>query len=301
MEKPSNIIEINSATSFRLNDNTMQMIKAVFSSIKGLYSPEMQKTIQYIAHIGKNVIDKISSAISFIQSIDFERIQQAVNILREGLSYAEDYESLIDNCMDIVYNYYNWCPSIVYTFLNDMQAKSFFELIDIIDSCRLGSDNSKNKIDKIVFKYYSNSKIEVIKRICRHSSNLSVCYKKLIIEALTAYQNKNYGSTVIILSMLLQGIISNKASNRMYQQDDKIKKCVKDLVAENKRSEAFTEFFNNCIYKPCSNCDDVNVDVLSRHAVAHGWMQNYPSKKAALNAILFTEFLLNLQPINKEN
>ena len=36
-------------------------------------------------------------------------------------------------------------------------------------------------------------------------------------------------------------------------------------------------------------------DVPGRHGIAHCWYNKYPTKKAALNAILFTDFLLNLQ------
>ncbi len=37
--------------------------------------------------------------------------------------------------------------------------------------------------------------------------------------------------------------------------------------------------------------------VKDRHGVAHGWYSHYPNKKAALNAILFTGFILNLEPL----
>lgn len=40
-------------------------------------------------------------------------------------------------------------------------------------------------------------------------------------------------------------------------------------------------------------------DVPGRHGIAHCWYDTYPNRKMALNAIIFTDFLLELKPIEK--
>ena len=51
------------------------------------------------------------------------------------------------------------------------------------------------------------------------------------------------------------------------------------------------------IYYNCSSPEEVKQDVPGRHAIAHGWYRTYPTRKTALNAILFTDFLIDLKPI----
>ena len=46
--------------------------------------------------------------------------------------------------------------------------------------------------------------------------------------------------------------------------------------------------------------EDVVDGVPNRHGVAHSWYPKYPSQKAALNAILLTDFVINLKPKKKE-
>ena len=43
--------------------------------------------------------------------------------------------------------------------------------------------------------------------------------------------------------------------------------------------------------------DDIKDDVPGRHPVAHSWYNSYPSKKMALNAILFTDCLINISEL----
>ena len=53
---------------------------------------------------------------------------------------------------------------------------------------------------------------------------------------------------------------------------------------------------NDLVFYKCYSMDEVIPDVPGRHSIAHGWFDKYPSRKAALNAILFTDFLIGLQP-----
>ena len=49
----------------------------------------------------------------------------------------------------------------------------------------------------------------------------------------------------------------------------------------------------------CDTSADYIPDVPGRNAIAHGWFPEYTSKKAALNAILFTDFLLHLDKLEE--
>ena len=44
--------------------------------------------------------------------------------------------------------------------------------------------------------------------------------------------------------------------------------------------------------------DDVIDGVPNRHGVSHSWYRSYPSKKASLNAIMLTDYILRLEPLD---
>lgn len=73
----------------------------------------------------------------------------------------------------------------------------------------------------------------------------------------------------------------------------------KDLVDENGYDEVFSDFFNNLIFGQCYSVNDVVDGIPNRNGVAHSWYIKYPSQKAALNAILLTDFVLSLKPKNE--
>ena len=60
----------------------------------------------------------------------------------------------------------------------------------------------------------------------------------------------------------------------------------------------FSDDNNNMIIGTCYSIDDIVEGVPNRHGVAHSWYNKYPNQKAALNAILLTDFLINLKPKN---
>ena len=61
----------------------------------------------------------------------------------------------------------------------------------------------------------------------------------------------------------------------------------------------FSDYFNNFIVSNCNAVDDVVEGVPNRHGVAHSWYKKYPNKKATLNAVLLTDFIINLKPIEQ--
>ena len=59
-------------------------------------------------------------------------------------------------------------------------------------------------------------------------------------------------------------------------------------------------FFDEYIMYNCESVEEVKEDVPGRNSSAHSWYNKYPSRKAALNAILFTDFLLDIEPLEHE-
>lgn len=94
------------------------------------------------------------------------------------------------------------------------------------------------------------------------------------------------------LATMWEGIIKSKVG----KNEKKFKEKCKDLVDENGYDEVFSDFFNNLIFGQCYSVNDVVDGIPNRNGVAHSWYIKYPSQKAALNAILLTDFVLSLKP-----
>ena len=77
----------------------------------------------------------------------------------------------------------------------------------------------------------------------------------------------------------------------------KTRENLRTLIEKNKFDEIFSSFCNEFIFYDCNAVKEVKPDVPGRHGIAHCWYNTYPSRKMALNAILFTDFLLELKPL----
>ena len=75
------------------------------------------------------------------------------------------------------------------------------------------------------------------------------------------------------------------------------KKELEDLIEANDYDKIFSDYFNTFIVSQCNKVDDVVDGVPNRHGVSHSWYHSYPSKKASLNAILLTDFIIGLEPL----
>ena len=102
----------------------------------------------------------------------------------------------------------------------------------------------------------------------------------------------------------LSGVVSNyftgsyKEMVSFFVRDRKIsKKELEDLIEANDYDKIFSDYFNTFIVSQCNKVDDVVDGVPNRHGVSHSWYHSYPSKKASLNAILLTDFIIGLEPL----
>ena len=87
------------------------------------------------------------------------------------------------------------------------------------------------------------------------------------------------------------------------RKTEDFKNDIKNLVIDNGYEEVFGDFYNNLIIRACYSVDDVKEGIPNRHGVAHSWYKKYPNKKASLNAILLTDFIIGLTPkeLSEEN
>ncbi len=170
------------------------------------------------------------------------------------------------------------------------------DILDIIDATRKSKSRIK-QIDKAVFAYYTKKEIEEIRKSWRELG-LPAFRVKILNQAVRAYHRKEYALTVSTLVSMWEGIIAQKS----YIQDDyrtssKTRQNLTKLIEANEFDAIFSSYCEEFIFYNCTKPEDVKPDVPGRHEIAHSWYDKYPNKKMALNAILFTDFLLKLDPL----
>ena len=122
---------------------------------------------------------------------------------------------------------------------------------------------------------------------------------RILVQAVQAYHRREYALTVSALSTLWEGIIQEKVNDNSYRVSRKTRENLAKLIEENEFDKIFSSFCEEFIFYDCRKAEEVKQDVPGRHCIAHCWYNTYPNRKMALNAILFTDFLLRLKPLEK--
>ena len=120
-------------------------------------------------------------------------------------------------------------------------------------------------------------------------------------QAVQAYHRKEYAITVTVLSTMWEGLIYDKAKDTRGKKGKLTKENFSKLISNDDYNQIFADFFDEYIMYDCRSEAEVKVDVPGRNSSAHSFYNKYPSRKAALNAILFTDFLVKLKSLNIEN
>lgn len=193
-------------------------------------------------------------------------------------------------CVKALYDA-GWCPFIY----DDSPYSAVIGLNEILIHTKPDTKSRRQKIDRLVFDYFDDGYIKWLKQNWKDDS-ASVRLKRTLRHVLEAYMKKDYGIPVVVLSTLWEGLIKDIDELQDKPGSKKLKESVHNLVTKNEYPEALAEFYDNLVMYRCEKQGDVKDDAPGRHFVAHGlWYKNYPTKKAALNAILFTEFLFELK------
>lgn len=159
------------------------------------------------------------------------------------------------------------------------------------------SDARTEKIDAQIFAYYDNELIEDFKDEWQ-LLDLPPYMERILKESINAYLREEYALTISALVTLWEGIIQEKMNDDKYRVSKRTRQNLTQLIKENEYDDVFSSFCEEFIFYDCFKPDDVKDDVPGRHGIAHGWYNTYPNKKVALNAILFTDFLLRLTPLD---
>ena len=268
------------------------------TSVYQIASSMSQALSNSIAASMQGVLDNFSSAlitaiespfVKWLNSVDFSPLTRIWENWNFDPSLSERYDELNEIHLRAMYDA-KWFPYA--GWIADIEL--FAEVNDILSTSRGMSKRCEKRIDKAILSYYTKAEIKRIKKQWK-ASDLEPHIKKALGQTLEAYLRKEYALVIPFLATMWEGIIKSKTE----ENTKKPKEDFKKLVDENGYDEVFSDFYNNMIIGTCYSIDDVVEGVPNRHGVAHSWYLKYPSQKAALNAILLTDFVINLKPKKK--
>ena len=245
-----------------------------------IQNPVMQEIQAINTNLGK-----------WLNTIDFSPLTSILeNIQNIGFDY--DYEEVNEVFLKAMFDA-RWFPYA--GWIADFRIVD--AMLEILDTTR-ASKNRVKRIDKLIFSYYDKEEINNIKRGWRQMS-LPSYMTRILIQSVQAYHRREYALTVSALSTLWEGIVQEKVNDTSYRISRKTRDNLTKLIEENEFDKIFSSFCEEFIFYNCTKPEDVKPDVPGRHGIAHCWYDTYPNRKMALNAILFTDFLLGLKPLEK--
>lgn len=257
------------------------------------YKPLMSDTLtNLVSSYQFDLVDKIQIPIrNYLETIDFSPLYSIFKAFK-GFDVTKYRDKLNKIAIAETYDA-RWFPHAL--CLDDQEMVA--EFWSILDSTRK-SKNRIKKIDQLVFSRYDKNRIEETKKAWRQK-NIPEHKMRMMHQAVQAYHRKEYALTVVILSTLWEGIIYDKTNDFRGKSGKRTKEDFKRLILQTDYDALFVSFFDEYIMYDCRSVAEVKEDVPGRNSSAHSWYSKYPSRKAGLNAILFTDFLINLEPLEE--
>lgn len=271
---------------FTMND-TLNRFSSSVAQIVNSYSTPFNNMLTSItsgmfAFLDRIAYSPLAQLVEKLSQFDFERFQKNL----DRIYFEALYEA-------------KWFPHAVCT----KNIELFESINDVLDSTRSGSNNRIKKLDKVIFSFYNKKTLNELKKLWKEK-DLPNHIKKILGQAIQAYQRKEYALTVSALATLWEGFIDEKTSVQVgYRKGKRIQDELNKLLTENGCNSVAQMFCEEYIFYDCNKPSEVKPDVPGRHCIAHSWYDGYPSRKTALNAIIFTDFLLELDNVveNIEN
>ena len=280
--------------SYQQIASNLSLITANIASAMNAMQPTLtaiHETVTKMVAAYAETIQNISSPIlSILESFDTSYVSQSLREIAQTISAYYDSNRLKKVLLTVMaeskwFPYAGWIADV----------HTLYEISNIVASSRGASARRTKRIDKVVLNYYTNGKIREIKSNWWHT-DLPFCIRKILGQALEAHLRGEYALSITCLATMWEGLILDKIHVLGRQNMKKTKKDFADLIDENNFAPIFSEFYNDYIVSNCNSAEEVIEGIPNRNGISHSKYKKYPNKKASLNAILLTDFIINLQP-----
>lgn len=270
-----------------------QLIPDITSAIREMSNSMLENISVSIQSVADSLTEAMENALSpfveWLNSFDFSPLRQIFEDLSLDLEPYKKYAELNKAYLQAMYDC-DWFPYA--GWIADISL--FQQINEILATSRGKSKRRTTRIDKAILSYYTTKEIRAIKHSWR-TAELEPHIKKMLGHAVEAHIRGEYALTISCLATMWDGLLRSKMPAKK-RKSDELKNDIKELVADNGFEEILGDFYNNLIIHTCYSVNDVKDGIPNRHEVAHSWYKKYPNKKASLNAILLTDFIIGLSP-----
>ena len=271
-----------------------ERIKSNYDWISSLTASMKALSDSYTNAIASIAQSPVFQWLSDLEALSVRSILEDLHISDNGL--YERYEALEETYYSTLMEC-KWFPYAAWA----ADLNLFAEVSDIMATSRGASKRREQRIDRVILAYYDKTEIRYIKRSWKET-DLDSHIKRILGQAIEAHLRGEYALTISSLATVWEGLIYIKAHNatmqeRHRQNMNKTKQELAELTQSNDYNRIFSDYFDRFIVSQCNAVDDVIDGVPNRHGASHSWYHKYPNKKASLNAILLTDFIIKLEPI----
>lgn len=266
---------------------TTELLEAVGNTLTSSIAVLMQNII---SNFSSELLEAIQSPfLDWIKSFDFSPWTRIFENLQ--LPDLEEHKDELDEIYLRAMYDADWFPYVA-RFAN---LDLYLEINEILGSSRGMSNRCKSRIDRAVLAYYTPKEIREIKRSWR-GSDLKPHIRKILCQALDAHLRGEFALTITCLATMWEGLIRYRTNVDGRQSSKKTNADFKLLISKNDIEPIFSDYYEKLIVSQVNSDDDAKDGVPNRNGISHSKYKNYPNKKASLNAILLTDFIISLSP-----
>lgn len=273
----------------RINSGMEKTIQLLNSNVSRLFADSLKSVAK---NFGAALSQGISSpALEWIRSIDVTPMRTILETLRLDEDIVKRYREFNDAYLLAMYEC-KWFPYA--GWVADFSLTS--EVFNILSTSRGVSARREKRMDKAILSYYTPQEVKDIKRSWKNS-DLEPYIKKMLGQAIDAHLRGEFILTIACLSTLWEGLIHRRLGITGRYGQKKTKEDFAKLIEENNFKPIFADFYDNLIVSQCDTPEDMIDGVPNRNGVSHSKHKKYPNRKASLNAILLTDFIIRLEPM----
>lgn len=209
------------------------------------------------------------------------------NILKE--IYLPNFPKSINDFYSTLLYKTGWFPSP--RLLNE---SDIYEPLRVIQVTSRGESKRREKrVDKVIIEYFTKQEIEKIQKEW-NKLNIENYKKRAMRESINAYLRGEYILTISTLVPMGEDFIKEDKREIKQKRHKKVKDEFRGKVESLKMHPLIADYFENYMMSTCYTVEDRIEGIPNRHGVAHFKYKSYPTKKEALNSILFTDTLIDL-------
>ena len=275
-------------SNFQINSGLLETVTQLNNKLTSLLSNQISA---FVNNMSSAIMTAVQSPMmQWLQSFDFTSVWDILKDIDPLIDYSDRYKELNQAYLSAMHEC-KWFPYA--GWISDISL--FSTISEIITTSRGASKRREKRIDTAILSYYTKAELKNIKRQWKNTE-LEPHIKKILGQAIEAHIRGEYVLTTTCLATMWEGLIHKKLNVTGRLGSKKTKEEFKGLIDYNDFEPIFSEFYEKFIVCDCNSPEEVIEGIPNRNAISHSKYKKYPNKKASLNAILLTDFIINLKP-----